>query len=210
MRIRIILASSVLTLAALTQACSSSDTTGTRPGFGSGNHNAVTGTGDAGTQTGVGPGDAGSTPVDNDAEAPPATGQCNYQDNTAMPVNVTNSGQSMPAGAGGTQPLDGEYQLTSVTHYGGGTVNDTYKATAFLSAGTHQYIISKNGAPDERTTVSVEYQPDGTLYWTGKCGTTAMTTMHYAAPTETSLIIYDSSTSLAFTYTRPTPPDPTP
>jgi hypothetical protein len=211
MRIRIIFASSILALSALGQACSSSDTSSPRPGFGSGNHNAVTGSGDAGTQTGVGAGDAGSTPVDTDAEAPPTAGACNYQDNTATPVNVTSASGSMPQGNGtGAQPLDGEYFLTAITHYGSGGSGDSYKATAYISAGTHQYVISKNGAADERTSVSIEYQPDGSLLWTGKCGTSTVATLRYSVPTETSLIIYDSSTNMASTYTRSAPPDPTP
>ena len=213
MRIRIILSSSLLAIAALAQACSGDDAGSARKGFGAapGGHNAATGGGaDGGTQSGVGADDAGTTNVDPDAEAPPGTGQCNYIDNTGTQLAVTNSGTTMPIGAGGAQPLDGQYVLTSVTHYGGGGATTSYKATVYLSAGTHQYVISKNGAADERTTVSVEYQPDGSLIWTAKCGSTAVATMHYAAPTETSLIVYDSMTNTAFTYTRPTPPDPTP
>ena len=210
MRIRIILASSVFALSALAQACSGGDTSSSsRRGF-VGGGNTVTGGGDAGTQKGVGGDDAGTTPVQVDAEAPPTAGECNYQVNNATPVTVRNSSSSLPAGAGGVQPLDGEYQLTTVTHYGGSGANDSYKATAFLSAGTHQYVISKNGATDVRTTVSVEYQPNGTLLWTGKCGTTTVATLSYTAPTETSLVVYDSTSNMAFTYTRPAPPDPTP
>ena len=206
MRIRIILASSLLALSALAQACSGGgDSSGGRRGFGTGGGNTVTGGGDAGTQKGVGADDAGSTPVDIDAEAPPTSTECNYQLNNATPVNVRTSNNSMPTGAGGVQPLDGEYLLTAITSYGGGGANDSYKATAFLSAGTHQYVISKNGAADVHTTVSVEYQPNGALLWTGKCGTTTVATMSYSAPTETSLIVYDSTSNMAFTYTRPTP-----
>jgi len=208
MRNRILLASSLIVVGALAQACSGGDSTSSRPGFG--NH-TVTGNSDGGQQqTGVGPGDGGTTPVDPDAEAPPQTGACNYQNNTGASVNVTNSGSTMPAGAGGAQPLDGEYNLTTVTHYGGGTVNDSYKATVYLSAGTHQYVTSKNGAADVHATVSVEYQPDGSLVWTGKCGDMTTATKSYAAPNETTLIVYDPNTQLAFTYVRPTPPDMTP
>ena len=209
MRIRFVFASSILALSALGQACSGGDAgSGSRTGFGSGGHNAVTGSGDAGTQTGVGAGDAGSTPIDNDAEAPPSDGECNAEINSATPVNVSNRSGSLPVGAGGVQPLDGEYFLTAATQYGGVGSNDSYKATAYLSAGVHQYVVSKNGAADEHTTVSVGYQPDGTLVWTGKCGTTTVATMSYTAPTETELIIYDSTSNMALTYTRTTPPDP--
>jgi hypothetical protein len=205
MRNRILIASSLVLFGALAQACSGSDSSSSRPGFG--NH-AVTGDSDGGQQqTGVGPGDGGTTPIDPDAEAPPNSGVCNYQDNTGTTVNVTNNGASMPVGAGGVQPLDGEYNLTTVTHYGGGSTNDTYKATVYLSAGTHQYAVSKNGAADVHTTVSVEYQPDGSLTWTGKCGDMTTATLSYAAPTETTLIVYDPNAQLAYTYVRPIPPD---
>jgi hypothetical protein len=116
----------------------------------------------------------------------------------------------MPVGAGGAQPLDGEYMLTSVTHYGGGGGGSSYKATAYLSAGTHQYVMSIDGAAETRTTVSVEYEPDGSLMWTGKCGTTMTATMHYTAASETQLIVYDSTTNTAYQYDRPQPPDPGP
>jgi hypothetical protein len=214
MRTRIIFASSLLALAALGQACSGGDASNPRTGFGSsapGGHNAATGSSDGGsTQTGVGADDGGTTNVDPDAEAPPNGGTCNFQDNTATQITASNSSGSMPTGAGGAQPLDGEYALTAVTHYGGGSSTSSYKTTVYLSAGTHQYTISKNGAADVHTTVSVEYQPDGTLLWTGKCGDTTTATLTYSAPTETSLIIYDSTSGNAFTYTRPDPPDPMP
>lgn len=213
MRIRIILASSVLALAALGQACSSGDPGSTRKGFAPapGGHNAATGGSDGGsTQTGVGADDAGTTSVDPDAEAPPTNGVCNYQDNIGTVVSVTSAGGSMPVGAGGVQPLDGQYLLTSVTHYGNGSGTTSYKGTLYLSAGTHQYTMSTNGGADVHSTVSVEYQPDGSLIWTGKCGTTTVATMHYAAPTEISLIVYDSTSNNAFKYDRTTPIDPTP
>ena len=208
MRIRIILAGSILALSALGQACSSGDSgNGSRTGFGgTGGGHAVTGSGDAGTQNGVGAGDAGSTPIDTDAEAPPAAGECNYAINAAPQINATSRNGSLPVGTGGVQPLDGEYYLTAVTQYGGGGSNDSYKATAYLSAGVHQYVISKNGAAEAHTTVSIGYQPDGTLVWTGKCGTTTVATMSYTAPSETQLIIYDSTSNAAFAYTRSTPP----
>ena len=213
MRIRIILASSMLALSALGQACSGGDAGSARKGFtpAPGGHNAATGGADGGsTQTGVGADDGGTTNVDPDAEAPPPNGVCNYQDNIGTVVNVTNNSGSMPVGAGGAQPLDGEYLLTAVTHYGNGSGTTSYKGTVYLSAGTHQYTMSMNGGADVHSTVSVEYQPDGSLLWTGKCGSTTVATMHYAAPTETSLIVYDPMSNNAFTYNRPDPPDPTP
>ena len=212
MRIRIILASSILALSALGQACSSDDSGSSRKGFNPapGGHNPATGGGDGGgTQTGVGADDAGTTNVDPDAEAPP-TGVCNFQDNVGTAVTVTNTSGTMPLGAGGAQPLDGSYLATAVTHYGGSRGRLLTKRRCISPRGRTQYMISKNGGADERSTVSVEYQPDGSLLWTGKCGSTMVATLHYAAPTETSLIVYDSTTNTAFTYTRPDPPDPTP
>src|SRR5438445_1307836 len=96
-----------------TAACSSSsDSSKSRTGFGGngsgggGGNGSVSGTGGdgGGGQTGVGPGDAGSTPVDNDAEAPPGNTECNYQDNVATAVTMTNTAGTMPTGTGGVQP----------------------------------------------------------------------------------------------------------
>lgn len=212
MKIGILLMSSAALGLSVFVGCSNADSVSSRPGYhpstgGDGGGSVVTqpGSDGGGGTPGIGPGDAGTTPLDPDAEPPPDPNACNFIDNSAaLPVTTTNLAQTIPVGLGGGQPLDGAYPLTAVTHYGNAGTADTYKATAYLSAGNHQYVMVKNGGSELRTTMGAEYV-DTTLTLTGRCGSSATQTLTYTTINETQIIVYDSTARIAYTYTRPEP-----
>ena len=179
-------------------------------GTSSGTTGGSTAGADAGLEHGVGPGDAGpATPVGDPATTPPTnTGQCNYIDNFGTAVTTTTKLTQMPTATGGEQPLDGLYLLTSAVHYGAGGGGTTYKATADLSSGVHQYVISKNNGAEVRTTMRAAYDTaTGALTLTGRCGSTDTLTRAYTTVTPTQIVIYDPANNDALTYTRPEPAD---
>lgn len=172
-------------------------------GSGAGGGTAVGGGSTSGDKSGTGPGDP-STPVDPGANGPPAdpNAPCNDFTVDATQVTVQNTNQSMPTGTGGGQPLDGYYQLTAVQHFGNGA-NDTYIGEVFLSSGIFQFAITKNGT-QTRTTYAADYV-DPSLTLTARCGASDVKNLTYTAPTETQIILYDSTAKIAYTYTRPDP-----
>jgi len=163
-----------------------------------------------GTVTGTGPGDAGQpTPVADptvDAGAVPADDAgpqgCNSEDATAVAqVQLTNSSQTMPLGAGGSF-LDGYYTLTNVTQYGGGQQH-TYQGQMRVEGCTVGIDMIVDGVDNK---FSVEMTYNGTLITFAEiCGATTLHNFQYTAdPSEAAFTLYSQDTNLSFTYTQPT------
>lgn len=162
---------------------------------------------------GVGPGDAAvPTPVQDptiDAGPPPADDAgptpCNDQSASSVPsVQTTNSNDQMPQGTGGDF-LDGVYNLTAVTSYGGGQ-QDTWQAQLRVESGVLGLDIIQNGV-ENVVTVDITY--NGTaLTFSPICGSTNLLNFQFSAdPSEMAFTLYSQDTNLSFTYTQPVPAD---